>query len=90
MSWNNCFYICSHPNCCSKQDIQIVPSLMLYHIYSDVYLTVKRCLCWINLIFFGGIIFINAAFFFFFLKELPTSGKKKDVIALKIEDQNQS
>lgn len=51
MSWNNCFYICSHPNC-SKQDTQIVPSPMLYHIYSDVYLTVKHCLCWINMIFF--------------------------------------
>lgn len=65
MSWNNCFYICSHLNCFSKQDIQIVPSLLLYHIYSDVYLTVKRSLCWINLFFFGGIIFINAFFSFF-------------------------
>lgn len=78
MSWNNCFYICSHPNCCSKQDIQIVPSLMLYHIYSDVYLTVKRCLCWINLIFFGGIIFINAAFFFFFFPQRTSHFREKE------------
>lgn len=60
---------------------------MLYRIYSDVYLTAELCLYWINLSFLCVIISINVAFF---LTELPTLGKKKDVIALKIEDQKQS
>jgi len=82
MSWNNCFCICSHPNCCSKQDIQIVPSLMQYGIYSDVYLIAKLCLYGINLIFLSYYFYKCC----FFLTELPTLGKKKDVIALKIGD----